>query len=78
MLHQMHQISSSHARFSALRAVRGAVGHGDARGAADGLHSGGFVPGTRVRPVRRSHCVHPPGDGGTVCIPSCPPAALVR
>lgn len=71
-------MSSSLAGFSALRAVRGAVGHGDASGATDGLQSGGFVPGTRVWPVRRSHCVHPPGDGGAVCIPSCPPAALVR
>lgn len=51
---------------------------GDASRATNGHHSRGFIPGACVWPVCCSHCVHPPGNGGSVCIPSCSPAALVR
>lgn len=59
------------------RAVRGAVDNGDASRATNGHPSWSFIPGACVWPVCCSHCVHPPGNGGSVCIPSCHPAALV-
>lgn len=60
------------------RAVRGAVGDGDACGITNGHQPRGFVPGARVWPFCHSYCVHPPGHGGAVCIPSRPPVALVK
>lgn len=54
------------------------MGDGDASRATNGHQAWGFVPGACVWSVCCSHCVHPPGHGGTVSIPSCPQAALVR
>ena len=51
--------------------------HGDASRTTNGHQSRGYVPGACVWPVCRSHCVHPPGNGGSVCIPSRTPASLV-
>lgn len=60
------------------RAVRGAVGDGDEGWPENGHQSGDFIPGASVWPVCCAHCVHPPGNGGSVCVSSCPPSALVR
>lgn len=59
------------------RAVRGAVGNCDANRATNGHPSRSFIPGASVWPFCGSHSLHPPGDGGSFCIPSCHPAALV-
>ena len=54
------------------------MGHGDASRTKDGHQTRGFIPSSSVWPVCRAYCVHPPGDGGSFCIPSRPPAALVK
>lgn len=60
------------------RTVRSAVGDGDEGWPENGHQSGDFIPGASVWPVCCAHCVHPPGNGGSVRVPSCPPSALVR
>jgi len=62
----------------AFRAVRGAVGHGDAPGSEDDHESGGGVFSPRVRPLRRAHRVHPARHGRLISVPPRSPAALVR
>lgn len=52
--------------------------HGDASRTSNGQRPWSFILGTCVRPVCYSHCVYPSGNGGSVCVPACYPAALVR
>lgn len=59
------------------RAVWSPVGHGDEGGATDGHQSWSFISSSSVWSVCCSHCVHPPGDGGSVCIPPRPSPSLV-
>lgn len=54
------------------------MGHGHANRITDGHKTRGFIPGPSVWPVCCSNCVHPAGNGGSVSIPSCPSATLVR
>lgn len=51
---------------------------GDARGPEDELQPGNCVSGACVWAVRHPHCVYPPGNGGTICLPPCAQAALVN
>lgn len=60
-----------------VRAVRGAVGHGDAGRAAGRHQRRHYLPGACVQPVCCAHRLHPAGDGGPLCLSSCHTAALV-
>lgn len=60
------------------RTVRGAVGHGHANRTKNGHKTWGCSPGAIVWPVCCPHCVHPLGNGGSLCVPSCSSATLVR
>lgn len=51
---------------------------GDEGWPENGHQSRDFILGASVWPFCCSHCVHPPGNGGPVCIPSCPSPSLVR
>lgn len=62
---------------SHVRAVGGAVGHGDALRSEDHREGRGGVSGTCVCRLRRADCVHPAGHGGVVCVPPRAPASLV-
>lgn len=53
------------------------MGHGDAGRTTNGHPTWGFIPSTCIWLVCRSYRVHPPGNGGPLCIPSCPATALV-
>lgn len=53
------------------------MGHGDESGTTNGHQTWSFISYSSVWPFCRSHCVHPPGYGGTFSLPSCPSAALV-
>lgn len=59
------------------RAVRSSVEDGDEGRPEDGQQPGDFILGASVWPVCCSDSVHPPGNGGSVCVPSCPPPPLV-
>lgn len=60
-----------------VRAVGGAVGHGDALRSEDHREARGGVSGTCVCRLRRADRVHPAGHGGVVCIPTRAAASLV-
>lgn len=62
---------------SGFRAVRGAVGHGDAVWSEDRRQARGGVSGARVWSLRRADRVHPAGHGGLICVPARSPASLV-
>lgn len=53
------------------------MGDGDAGRSACGHHCGNRVPGACFWTVCCPHRVHPAGDGGTFCLPSCSQTPLV-